>query len=68
MKKKLFKREIAKEVIKNGATNNLFETSKLKEKDILNKYNTSYAGYEDSKIELMRNKYGKNEISYKKDV
>lgn len=68
MKKKLFKREIAKEVIKNGATNNLFEASKLKEKDIFNKYNTSYAGYEDSKIELMRNKYGKNEISYKKDA
>ena len=67
MKKKLFKRAITKEITKNEATKNLFAASKLKEKDILNKYNTSYAGYEDSKIELMRNEYGKNEISYKKD-
>ena len=40
--------------------------SKLKEKDILKKYNTSYRGYEESKVELMREEYGKNEITHKK--
>lgn len=33
---------------------------------ILKKYNTSYSGYEESKVELMREKYGKNEITHQK--
>ncbi|WP_294363645.1 magnesium-translocating P-type ATPase [uncultured Clostridium sp.] len=66
MKKRLFKRVITEEVRKNGLANNLIVASKLKEKDILKKYDTSYQGYEESKVELMREEYGKNEITHKK--
>lgn len=67
MKKRLFKRVITEEVRKNGVANNLIVASKLKEKDILKRYNTSYDGYEDSKVELMRDEYGENKITHKKD-
>ncbi|TGY41888.1 magnesium-translocating P-type ATPase [Clostridium sartagoforme] len=66
MKKKLFKSLMAKEVRKNGSADNLILASKLKEKDLLKIYNTSYQGYEESKVELMREKHGKNEITHKK--
>ena len=66
MKKKLFKSLMAKEVRKNGSANNLILASKLKEKDILKRYNTNYKGYEEIKVELMREEYGKNEITHKK--
>lgn len=66
MKKRLFKRVITEEVRKNEAANNLIVASKLKEEDILKKYNTSYAGYEESKVELMREEYGENEITHQK--
>lgn len=66
MKKKLFKSLMAKEVRKNGSANNLILASKLKEKDILKRYNTNYKGYEEIKVELMREEHGKNEITHKK--
>ena len=66
MKKKLFKSLMAKEVRKNGSADNLILASKLKEKDILKRYNTNYQGYEESKVELMRENHGKNEITHKK--
>ncbi|MBS5950009.1 MAG: magnesium-translocating P-type ATPase [Clostridium sp.] len=66
MKKKLFKSLMAKEVRKNGSANNLILASKLKEKDILKRYNTNYKGYEEIKVELMREEYGKNKITHKK--
>lgn len=66
MKKKLFKSLMAKEVRKNGSADNLILASKLKEKDILKRYNTNYQGYEESKVELMRENHGKNEITNKK--
>lgn len=66
MKKRLFKRVITEEVRKNRVANNLIVASKLKGKDILKKYNTSYQGYEESKVELMREEYGKNEITHQK--
>lgn len=66
MKKKIFKSLMAKEVRKNGSANNLILASKLKEKDILKRYNTNYKGYEEIKVELMREEYGKNEITHKK--
>ena len=67
MKKRLLKKVMVDKVIKNKLENNLKLASKLDEKDILKKYNTSYLGYEDREVELMREEYGKNEISYKKD-
>lgn len=66
MKKRLFKRVMTEEVKKNQSANNLILASKLKEKDILNKYNTNYTGYEESKVELMRDEYGENKITHKK--
>lgn len=66
MKKRLFKKLMVKEVNNNQSANNLILASKLKEKDVLNKYNTSYEGYEESKVELMREEYGKNEITHQK--
>ena len=66
MKKKLFKSLMAKEVRKNGSADNLILASKLNEKDILKRYNTNYQGYEESKVELMRENHGKNEITHKK--
>lgn len=66
MKKRLFKRVITEEVRKNEASNNLIVASKLKEEYILKKYNTSYGGYEESKVELMREEYGENEITHQK--
>lgn len=66
MKKRLFKRVITEEVRKNGVANNLIVASNLKEKDILKRYNTSYEGYEESKVELMRDEYGENKITHKK--
>lgn len=66
MKKRLFKRVITEEVRKNGVANNLIVASNLKEKDILKRYNTSYEGYEESKVDLMRDEYGENKITHKK--
>ena len=67
MKKKLFKKAMVNKVVENKLENNLKLASKLNEKDILNKYDNSYLGYENSKVELMKEKYGKNEISHKKN-
>lgn len=66
MKKRLFRKIITEEVRKNEIANNLIVASKLKEKDLLKKYNTSYQGYEESKVEIMREEYGKNEITHQK--
>ncbi len=66
MKKRLFKRIIKEEVRKNSAANKLIVASKLKEREVLKKYNTGYKGYEESIVELMREEYGENEITYKK--
>lgn len=66
MKKKLFKKVITGEVRNNQSSNNLVFVSKLKEKEVLKKYNNSYSGYEESKVELMREEYGRNEITHKK--
>ncbi|MCF0147347.1 MAG: magnesium-translocating P-type ATPase [Clostridium sp.] len=67
MKKRLFKRVITEEVRKNEATKNLIVASSLKEKEILEKYNTDYKGYETSIVELMREEHGVNEITYEKE-
>ena len=61
MKKKIFRKVITDEVKVNSGVNRLIFSSKQDEMGILKKYNTSYSGYEESKVELMREKYGKNE-------
>ena len=66
MKKKIFRKVITDEVKVNSGVNRLIFSSKQDEMDILKKYNTSYSGYEESKVELMREKYGKNEITHQK--
>lgn len=66
MKKKIFRKVITDEVKVNSGVNRLIFSSKQDEMGILKKYNTSYSGYEESKVELMREKYGKNEITHQK--
>lgn len=66
MKKKIFRKVITDEVKVNSGVNRLIFSSKQDEMDILKKYNTSYSGYEESKVEFMREKYGKNEITHQK--
>lgn len=66
MKKKIFRKVITDEVKVNTGVNRLILSSKQDEMGILKKYNTSYSGYEESKVELMREKYGKNEITHQK--
>lgn len=66
MKKKIFRKVITDEVKVNSGVNRLIFSSKQDEMGILKKYNTSYSGYEESKVELMREEYGKNEITHQK--
>ncbi|WP_291653044.1 magnesium-translocating P-type ATPase [Clostridium sp.] len=66
MKKKIFRKIITDEVKVNSGVNRLILSSRQDEMDILKKYNTSYSGYEESKVELMREEYGKNEITHQK--
>lgn len=67
MKKKLFKKVNKGEIENNQLTNNLLNASKLRRKEILKRYNNTYSGYDVSKVELMREKYGKNELSHKRE-
>lgn len=66
MKKKIFRKVITDEVKVNSGVNRLIFSSKQDEMGILKKYNTSYSGYDESKVELMREEYGKNEITHQK--
>lgn len=66
MKKKIFKKVSTNEIKVNSGFNRLILSSKQDELSILEKYNTSYSGYEESKVELMREEYGKNEITHQK--
>ncbi len=66
MKKKIFRKVITNEAKVNSGVNRLILSSKQDELGILDKYNTSYSGYEESKVELMREEYGKNEITHQK--
>lgn len=66
MKKKIFRKVITDEVKVNLGINRLILSSKQDEMGILKKYNTSYSGYEESKVALMREEYGKNEITHHK--
>lgn len=66
MKKKIFRKVITDEVKVNSGVNRLIFSSKQDEMGILKKYNTSYSGYEESKVELMREEDGKNEITHQK--
>lgn len=66
MKKKIFKKVSTNEIKINSGINRLILSSKQDELGILEKYNTSYSGYEEIKVELMREEYGKNEITHQK--
>lgn len=66
MKKKIFRKVITDEAKVNLGINRLILSSKQDEMGILKKYNTSYSGYEESKVALMREEYGKNEITHHK--
>lgn len=66
MKKKIFKKVSTNEIKINSGINRLILSSKQDKLGILEKYNTSYSGYEEIKVELMREEYGKNEITHQK--
>ncbi|MBU5454859.1 magnesium-translocating P-type ATPase [Caproiciproducens sp. MSJ-32] len=66
MRKLFFNKVIKEEVKKKGNINNLLLVSRLTEEGVLRKYNTSYEGYEENEIEEIKERYGKNEISYQK--
>jgi P-type Mg2+ transporter len=66
MKKRILKKNTTNELRLAETKNRLISAAIQNESAILKIYDTSYNGYEESKVELMREKFGKNEVTHQK--